>query len=443
MNVNPAVPMLPPTATQVENLPTPQTDPDTRTAADTYWSGVDNLSSRSSRWIDKDGNGKIDIEVDFSAGPGNYFRKLGLTGHSALSAEQKKELIDQMTEISLETNLVFHEKGTLEKPDGRINFGNFAPVPSNGKNLVQVNFPENPSTPHTPDSPDEPAEAYIRGDARNLKANGRNRGGHALAHALLHALGLPHPNPDDKSNKPANPTDSLGYSLLSTVPETATGHDFHGNYVTRAQLHDMGALTLRYGTNSESRNKLLEIDYDANTILQSDKPVTMTIASGDTNKETLLAHKDTHDQHINLNHGTFSSLGGFTNNVAIARGTHIENIETGTGTNTIIANTVTNSIVLGSGKNTVIFNNPWDSTPKNTDTLHNFKSGIDKVDISGFASTGYEGTFTDHAPYFDIQTIDNQSYVRYWSVYNSAHPSEPNFKVRADGIQMSDIITKK
>lgn len=443
MNVNPSVPMLPPTATQVENLPRPQTDPDTRAAADTYWSGVDNLSSRSSRWIDKDGNGKIDIEVDFSAGPGSYFRKLGLTGHSALSAEQKKELIDQMTEISLETNLIFHEKGSLEKPDGTINFGNFAPVPSNGKHMVQVNFPENTNAPHTADKPDEPAEAYIRGDARNLKANGRNRGGHALAHALLHALGLPHPNPDDKSNKPANPTDSLGYSLLSTVPETATGHDFHGNYVTRAQLHDMGALTLRYGTNSETNNKLLETDYDANIILQSDTPVTMTIAGGD-GDETLLADKDTHDQHINLNHGTFSSIGGFTNNVAIARGAHIENVATGSGTNKIIASTVANVIALGSGENTVIFNNSWDSTPRDIDIIHNFKSGSDKVDISGFAQKLYTGTVTGGTPHLDIQkTANGASYVRYWSVYNPATPSEPDFKVRADGVQMSDIITKK
>ncbi len=443
MNINPPVPMMPPTVTPTENLPSPHIAPDTRPAADTYWSGVDNLATRSSRWIDKDGNGKIDIEVDFSAGPGSYFKKLGLTGHSQLSAEQKQELIDQMIDISHETNLVFHDKGTLEKPDGTINFGNFAPVPSNGRNLVQVNFPENTSAPHNPDKPDEPAEAYVRGDARNLKANGRNRGGHALAHALLHALGLPHPNPDDKSNKPANPTDSQGYSLLSSVPETATGHDFQGNHVTRAQLHDMAALQLRYGANSESRDKSLETEYDANFITQSDTAVTFTIASGD-GHETLLADKDTHDQHINLNHGTFSSIGGFTNNVAITRGTHIEDVATGSGTNKIIASTVTNSIILGSGQNTVVFNNSWDSTPRDTDILHHFKSGTDKIDISEFSQKLYNGTFTGGTPHLDIQkAADGASYVRYWSVYNPADPSEPDFKVRADGVQMSDIITKK
>ncbi|WP_438869943.1 M10 family metallopeptidase C-terminal domain-containing protein [Pseudomonas sp. L1(2025)] len=442
MNVNPSVPMSPPIVTQVDNLPSPNTDPDTRPAADSYWNGVDNLATRSSRWIDKDGNGKIDIEVDFSAGPGSYFKKLGLTGHSELSAEQKQELIDQMIDISFETNLVFHDKGTLEKPDGTINFGNFAPVPSNGKNLVQVNFPENASAPHNPDKPEEPAEAYVRGDARNLKANGRNRGGHALAHALLHALGLPHPNPDDKSNKPANPTDSQGYSLLSSVPETATGHDYHGNYVTRAQMHDMSALTLRYGSNTENRRKFQEVFYDANSITQSDSPVTMTIASGD-GDETLLADKDTHDQYINLNHGTFSSIGGFTNNVAITRGTHIEDVAAGSGTNKIVASTVKNLIVVGSGQNTVIFNNPWDSTPRDTDIIHGFKSGTDKVDISGFSQKLYNGTFTVGTPHLDIQrTPDGQSFVRYWSVYNPAQPSAPDFKVRADGIQMSDIITK-
>lgn len=119
--------------------PTPA-DTNTPAAADTYYNGVANLGRNPVRWIDKDGNGKIDIEVDFSAGPGKYFRKLGLTGYSQLSPEQKRELLDQMADLSFDTNLVFHEKGAIKNPDGKINFGNYAHVPSNGKTWYKSIF---------------------------------------------------------------------------------------------------------------------------------------------------------------------------------------------------------------------------------------------------------------------------------------------------------------
>ncbi|OAE11588.1 hypothetical protein AZH11_18380 [Pseudomonas simiae] len=397
------------------------------------------------RWVDKDGNGKIDIEVDFSAGPGKYFKKLGLTGYSALSAKQKQEVIDQMADISLQKNLVFHEKGSLEKPDGTINFGNYAPGPSNGRNIVQANFPDNKPDSQNPDKADEPAEAYVRGDAHNLNANARNRGGNALAHALLHTLGLPHTNPDDKSNKPANSTDSLGYSLLSTQPETTTGHDFKGNHVTRPQMHYMGLLTQRYGHNSEYSysNEDYDITYALGKMGKEKESVAVTATvSSIRAHEVLDIKEDTHDQTINLNHGTFSSVGGFKNNVSILRGTHVEDVLTGSGTNTIIANFKANKITLGSGANTVTFNNVWDSTAKDTDHIVGFKSGVDKVDISGFSQEPYKGTFLEGSPHLDTQTTpDGKTYVRFWNIFDGKGLSEPDFLLRADGIKMSDIIT--
>ncbi|MGB7649393.1 MAG: M10 family metallopeptidase C-terminal domain-containing protein [Pseudomonas fluorescens] len=421
--------------------PTPA-DTNTPAAADTYYNGVANLGRNPVRWIDKDGNGKIDIEVDFSAGPGKYFRKLGLTGYSQLSPEQKRELLDQMADLSFDTNLVFHEKGAIKNPDGKINFGNYAHVPSNGKNLVQVDFPDNTSDPQNPDKVDEPAEAYVRGDARHLKANARNRGGNVLAHALLHALGLSHTNPEAKSNRPASATDSLGYSLLSTQSETTTGHDFKGHYVTRAQMHDLGLLTQRYGHNSQYSNETTRVVYDLNGMDEDDAPVTTSISTVRAH-ETLNIEDDTHDQNINLNHGTFSSIAGFKNNISILRGTHVEDVLTGYGTNTVIANFKANKITLGSGANTVTFNNSWDSTPKETDHLVGFKSGIDKVDISGFSQKTNEGTFLKGNPHLDTHTTpDGKTYVRYWTYFDGKGLSEPDFLLRADGIKMSDIITR-
>lgn len=420
-------------------LPTTPSVPQAATApqesAREYWSNVDGHIGRNASWRDKDGNGKIDIEVDFTAAPGRYFSRLGLEGHTPLNAAQQKELRNQLGEISSNTNLAFHEKGTLDNPDGKINFGNYAPRAWT-TNDVQSNFPDNTPDPQNPNKPDEPAEAYVRGDAVNLKPNSRNRGGHALSHTLMHALGLVHTNPDPKSREGAYSSDSLGYSVLSRRPETETGHDYHGSYPTRPQIHDAAALIGKYGENSEFKGH--DVEHHVDQLGAGDYPVTTTISSRDVH-DTIVAKNDTHDQVINMEHGSFSSVKGYKNNVAILRGVHVEDVETGSGTNKIIPNFKVNRITVGNGANTVEYKRPSDSTPRDTDHIVNFKTGIDKLDISSFYPGGRDGLYLSRDNHLDIEKrADGSSYVRFWDFYTPGR--EPTFLLRADGIKMSDII---
>jgi hypothetical protein len=158
--------------------------------------------------------------------------------------------------------------------------------------------------------------------------------------------------------------------------------------------------------------------------------------------DSLDATGDTHDQVIDMHSGARSSVGGFKENVVIASHAVIEDVKTGAGTNRVVPNAVSNTITLGSGSNTVAFQNLSDSTPDRLDTVVGFKTGVDKLDISAFATPqGNTHYVVPNASHLEIQSgAAGETYVLYWKEFIYRGSQAPDFKVRADGVQQRDII---
>jgi len=130
----------------------------------------------------------------------------------------------------------------------------------------------------------------------------------------------------------------------------------------------------------------------------------------------------TQNQKINLNEGSFSDVGGLVGNVSIAYGVTVENAVGGSGNDLLIGNSAVNVLhggagndILygggggdtlwgGEGADTFVFGAASDSTDNQPDWIMDFKSGVDKIDLSGIAgfATGaatlnFVSSFTGHA----------------------------------------------
>jgi len=380
----------------------------------------------SPQFTDRDGNGKIDIEVDFDGPEGQHFSSLGNKGYQGLNDAQQHELRHQMLKISNDVNVVFHKKGTIANPDGKLKFGTFQQNTSQTNDVV-VRAPSDSS---------EPVEVYFNGNAKENPSisapDEKNKGGHTLTRALLYGLGVKPPKPEEEGGM----HDSLGYSALSSKPETRTGHDFKGAPVIGAQLDDQEQLEILYGRNTGERAPI-EIGQVGN----AGYGATTTISGGlySPSHETIDATGDTNNQTIDMRPGSFSSVKGYTKNVAITSTTVVEDVRTGSGNNVIIPNSISNQITLGPGNNRVVYTDTWNSNPQRPDTIIGFKSGRDKLDLTQLP-TPINLEPNRRSPIEIITEGDATYVVRWTSARRKANGSAPEFKVRVDGIKMSDIL---
>lgn len=380
----------------------------------------------SPQFTDRDGNGKIDIEVDFDGPEGQHFSSLGNKGYQGLNDAQQHELRHQMLKISNDVNVVFHKKGTIANPDGKLKFGTFQQNTSQTNDVV-VRAPSDSS---------EPVEVYFNGNAKENPSisapDEKNKGGHTLTRALLYGLGVKPPKPEEEGGM----HDSLGYSALSSKPETRTGHDFKGAPVIGAQLDDQEQLEILYGRNTGERAPI-EIGQVGN----AGYGATTTISGGlySPSHETIDATGDTNNQTIDMRPGSFSSVKGYTKNVSITSTTVVEDVRTGSGNNIIIPNSVSNQITLGAGNNRVVYTHTWNSNPQRPDTIIGFKSGRDKLDLTQLP-TPINLERNRRSPIEIITEGDATYVVRWTSARRKANGSAPEFKVRVDGIKMSDIL---
>ena len=102
----------------------------------------------------------------------------------------------------------------------------------------------------------------------------------------------------------------------------------------------------------------------------------------------------TQGQAIHLAAGTYSHVGGLTNNVFVSAESIIENAIGGSGADDISGNQANNVLVGGGGgdrlsggggNNTFKYNAVSDSTYGGADLLTDFKTGWDKIDLSAMA----------------------------------------------------------
>jgi serralysin len=166
-----------------------------------------------------------------------------------------------------------------------------------------------------------------------------------LIHEIGHALGLKHPH-DGSLNLPTS-QDSDQYTVMSYNKHP----DMPGVVPTTPQLFDIAAIQYLYGTNTNTRSDNSTYSWGTNANFIE------TIWDGG-GIDTINAANQTRDAVIDLNAGSFSSIGAYDssnaeNNLAIAYGVTIENAIGGSGNDKIIGNSSNNYLEGGAGNDTL------------------------------------------------------------------------------------------
>lgn len=225
---------------------------------------------------------------------------------------------------------------------------------------------------------------------------------HDLVHEVGHALGLDHPgNYDGNANDNARvyAQDSLAHTVMSYFTADRSGKDVgRGRVAPKApMMDDIAAIQRLYGVNKETRKGDTTYGFNSNTqrdvlSLNSRRDRAFFCVWDGAGNDTLDFSGYMANQAINLNAGSFSDVGGLKGNVSIARGCTIENAIGGAGHDALIGNEADNRLTGGpgadekrggGGADTFVYNHASDSTPEQPDTLMDFTSGTDKIDVSG------------------------------------------------------------
>ncbi len=177
-------------------------------------------------------------------------------------------------------------------------------------------------------------------------------------HEIGHALGLGHAGSYNGSatygtdNHYTNDSWQMSVmSYFSQYENTSINASFA--YVISPMLADILAIQELYGTPTtlsgdtiygEGANSGLAID----GWLSMSQPVTMTLWDGG-GTDLIDLSSQSYSQRIDLTPEAISDVQGLTGNLIVARGVMIENVETGSGNDTITGNDASNSFLLGGG----------------------------------------------------------------------------------------------
>lgn len=209
---------------------------------------------------------------------------------------------------------------------------------------------------------------------------------------------------------------------MSYWNESITNAD-HGHYYAAAPLvDDIAAIQHLYGANMTTRTGDTVYGFNSNTgrdfytLNDSHDKLVMSVWDAGGN-DTLDFSGYSQNQRINLNEGAFSDVGGLKGNVSIAAGVTIENAIGGSGNDVIVGNHADNTLKGGAGNDVIyggagqdqlwggqgndifVFSDVNDSPVRAPDTIWDFESGKDKIDLS-FFNQGAKGSdfiqFVDH-----------------------------------------------